>query len=97
MAAYLLASTTAKDEDLYAQYGQLAGQSAVEFGIEEVVVDDNAELLEGQRPGSRIVILKFRDKDAIKEWYDSPLYRKAREIRAKAADTAFLMILNPMR
>lgn len=97
MAVYVLAATYKKDEDLYAQYEQLAGQSAMEFGIEPVAIDDHPIVLEGQAPGQRIIMLKFPDEETMRAWYDSETYRKARGIRATAAETSFLLAVNSLQ
>lgn len=91
MSVYVVAAVTPKDPELYAEYERLAMQSAVEFGIVPIITNDNPRQIEGTFPGQRIVVLKFPSEDVMNAWYDSETYKRAREIRADAADTAFLL------
>ncbi|NIH79018.1 DUF1330 domain-containing protein [Amycolatopsis viridis] len=50
------------------------------------------EPVEGTWAAPRLVILEFPDMDRIREWYDSPEYRRARKIREGAARVSMLFV-----
>ena len=41
----------------------------------EFVEDENIEVIEGKTNDTRCVLLKFKDKDEAKRWYNSPEYQ----------------------
>ena len=47
--------------------------------------------MEGAWSGS-VVLLEFPDMAAARDWYDSPAYREARELRWQAADFRVLLV-----
>ncbi|MEU4845908.1 DUF1330 domain-containing protein [Streptomyces gilvosporeus] len=41
---------------------------------------------------SRLVVIEFPDMDRIREWYDSPEYQRAREIREGKVTVGMLFV-----
>lgn len=94
MSAYLIAAVNRRDLELYKQYEE-AGIASIEgFSIEHLALDDNPDVLEGELPGQRIVLMKFSDKAELQRWYDSEIYRKCRPIRHQSADTPFVIAID---
>ncbi|MFI6798596.1 DUF1330 domain-containing protein [Streptosporangium canum] len=50
-----------------------------------LVAGPTPEPVEGAWDFSRLLVIEFPGMDRIQEWYDSPEYRRAREIRKSAA------------
>ena len=75
MAAFFVLQYEVNDLDLYRQYQGGAGATAQAHGVEVVVYDEAAESIEGTPPGKQTVILKFRDSDHFREWYNSEEYQ----------------------
>lgn len=46
-----------------------------------LAVDENPETLEGEKSKGWIVIIEFSDEKTLKEWYNSPEYRKILKYR----------------
>jgi len=86
MAAYFVLQYEVKDRDLYREYQGGAGGTVQSHGVEVVVYDEAAETVEGTPPGKQTVILKFRDSDHFREWYNSDEYQAVIGKRHAAMD-----------
>lgn len=53
---------------------------------EILVVDQNVEVIEGNTPYDRMVILKFENKEVAKEWYNSKGYQDIIDLRLNAVN-----------
>ena len=73
-------------------YGKLAASSIAEHGPVPLVVDENVEVLEGEWPGNRTIVLEFESVDKAREWYNSAGYQAARPLRQAAADCNAVMV-----
>ena len=81
MSALFIAVSTITDQDKINQY--LAGAPASLAGrpVEVLAFTNESETIEGVAPGSRVVILRFPDKEAAMEWYNSPEYQSVVQLR----------------
>ncbi|MDA1074607.1 MAG: DUF1330 domain-containing protein [Proteobacteria bacterium] len=95
MAAYFIAQYQVKDPNLYAQYSQGAGPTLAAHGAELVAFDVGAETVEGAPPGPQTVIIKFKDTEAAKAWYNSDAYQAVVGKRL-AATNGFAIISQSM-
>jgi uncharacterized protein (DUF1330 family) len=84
MPIYFVANSTVTDPDQLAAY--LAAVPATFEGHEfkVVVASNEAETLEGDAPGERVVVLEFPSREAFRAWYDSPAYREVIGLRLGA-------------
>ena len=75
MAVYLIAQISIHDRERYAQYE--AGFMAVlkAHGGTLTAVDDDSEVIEGEWPYTRSVIVRFEDRAAAMGWYESDAYQ----------------------
>ena len=72
---YAIFTETIQDQARYDAYVEKAIPTIVESGGRPIVVHDDPEVLEGQSPGSRIVVLEFDSVEAARNWYSSPAYQ----------------------
>ncbi len=81
MSALFIAISTVTDREKLNQY--LAGAPASLAGrpIEILAFTEAGETVEGAPPGSRVVVLRFPDKEAAMEWYHSPEYQAVVQFR----------------
>ncbi len=80
MAAYLVGNFKVTNVDGFTEYRNLVGKTIADHGGEYVVADAKSVPMEGD-PAHLSVVLKFRDMDALKGWYDSPEYQEILPLR----------------
>ena len=85
MPAYIVVDCEVTDADRYEQYKALAPAAIEKYGGRYLVRGGASSVLEGDWRPSRVVVLEFPDREAIRRFYDSPEYREARARRAGAA------------
>lgn len=87
MSAYFIFSHKVENSDqLNNEYLPKAIEVLNHYDPEILVVDQNIEVVEGQTPDTRTVILKFKDRATAKAWYDSPEYQDIIQLRLGATD-----------
>ncbi len=86
--AFVLVQINIRDHDGYAKYETPTTLDCIKrFGGEVLVVDDQADLVEGDWPYGRTVIVEFASKKQARRWYDSPEYQACAKLRHAAADS----------
>jgi uncharacterized protein (DUF1330 family) len=73
------------DPERYEEYKTLAAASITAAGGRYVVRGGDAELLEGDAPAGRTVVLEFPTRQAAVDWYRSDEYTEIRKVRVGAA------------
>lgn len=91
MSVFLLAAVDRKNLEGYKAYEEGGFISATKYNAEPLAVSDNVDVLEGTAPGQRIVLLRFKDREALDTWYNSPEYQGVIPIRQANADTPFVV------
>jgi uncharacterized protein (DUF1330 family) len=91
MASYMVGVVGKHDLQKYGLYAAAGYQSIEGFDV-EVSVAEQPETLEGTFPGTTIIMMKFKDDDGAKRWYQSDLYQSAIPLRHASAGTAFIVL-----
>ncbi|MBJ7474670.1 MAG: DUF1330 domain-containing protein [Betaproteobacteria bacterium] len=86
MSAYLVALITVTNQEKFLEYATLSAATAERYGAKFVIRGRDIEVVEGEMPHSRVVILEFKDKNMAKVFFDSPEYAQAKEVRREACD-----------
>ncbi len=86
MAAYVIADVKVSNPEQYKQYMALSPGAIAAAGGRFIVRGGPHETLEGQWRPNRLVIIEFPDLPKAKAFYDSQLYREARDARAGATE-----------
>jgi uncharacterized protein (DUF1330 family) len=87
MAAYFIFVHKVLDADkLNNDYLPKAVESLGPFDPEILVVDQDIEVIEGDGEDTRAVVLKFKDKETAKAWYNSPAYQEIVGLRLASID-----------
>ena len=82
MAAYFIFVHKVTDADkLNNDYLPKVVESLGPYAPEILVVDQDIEVIEGDSGDTRVVVLKFKDKDEAKRWYNSPEYQEIVDLR----------------
>jgi uncharacterized protein (DUF1330 family) len=80
MAAYLIANYTVTNPEGYAAYPPAVGPTLAPFGGELVVAEFESEVVEGN-PAPSTVVVKFPNKQAARDWYNSDAYQAVINLR----------------
>lgn len=91
MSAYLVAQVQIEDRDEYSKYEAGFMEILQRFAGELLAVDDQAQVLEGQWPYTRTVVLRFADAGAAQRWYDSSDYQTLAQHRFRAASANIVL------
>lgn len=94
MSTYIIAQILIHDREVYKVYEQgfMERFSDPSYGLEVVGFDENPEILEGEYPYSRTVILRFPDEDAALRWYRSDAYQEIVKHRHSASTGRVIMV-----
>ena len=92
MSAYLVVEFTVKDPDVYRdKYSAKAGQTAKQYGAEPLA-NGHWEVLDGEPMLSSGAIMRFPDRQAALDWYNSPEYQELIDIRGVGMDARFSLV-----
>ncbi|MGV9310612.1 DUF1330 domain-containing protein [Streptomyces sp. NPDC003691] len=92
MPAYVVVTIDVLDEEAGLAYAAVARPSVLDHGGRYLVAGAAPPPVEGTWDSSRLVVIEFPDMDRIREWYDSPGYRRAREIREGKVRVGMLFV-----
>ena len=93
MAAYIIADVKVSDETKYAKYRELSPGAIKAAGGEFIVRGGQHQTMEGNWKPNRLVLLKFPTYEQARAFYDSELYRAAREARAGATESFNMVVV----
>lgn len=85
MPAYLIAHLDVTDPSLFESYRSAVPAVIVKFGGRYLVRGGAVEVLEGEWPVPRLVILAFDSLDQARRFYQSPEYQEILPLRLAAA------------
>ncbi len=93
MAAYLIFTHKVTDADtLNNNYLPKAVETLGPYAPEILVVDENVDVIEGDSGHTRCVVLKFKDRDEAKRWYNSPEYQAVVNLRLDSISGAHAIL-----
>jgi uncharacterized protein (DUF1330 family) len=92
VAAYLIVEIEVRDRVGYEDYKRAAEESVRSHGGRYLARGGRVEVLEGEWPARRLVLLEFPGTEAAKAWWSSEAYREARAIRLRTADARMLLV-----
>ena len=85
MTAYVIYQGEVTDPDRYEEYKPRAAASIAAAGGRYLVRGGEVEVLEGEAPAGRTVVLEFPTRQAAVDWYRGARYTEARTLREGAA------------
>ena len=85
MAAYVIYQAEVLDPDRYEEYRAQVTAIISAAGGRYLVRGGDFEVLEGEAPAGRTVVVEFPTREAALEWYRSAEYTAARRLRESAA------------
>ena len=90
MPVYFIVQEQVRDAEALKEYGAKAAAARMSGRV--LAVDDAPRAIEGEWHGDRVVILEFDDEASFQDWYDSPAYQEALQIRLGATDSRAALV-----
>ena len=87
MAAYLIVDLDVHDPDGFQKYREGVGAFIAKHGGEYLVRGGEFEVIEGDWQPHRLVLFKFPNRQAIRNFFADPGYAGLKDIRFKTAET----------
>jgi uncharacterized protein (DUF1330 family) len=81
MPTYLVVNSKVSDQSQLDAYMAAVGPTLAGHDFKVLAMTTEAETIEGNPIGERVVILEFADKAALRAWYDSPAYTEVKQFR----------------
>ena len=94
MAAYVIYQGEVLDPDRYEIYKEKSAASIAAAGGTYIVRGGDVEVLEGDAPAGRTVVLEFPTMQAAIDWYNSDAYTAARTLRHGAARVVSMYVID---
>ena len=92
MSAYIIVDVNITDPVRYEEYRRLATPTVAAYDGRYVVRGGATGTLEGKWQPGRLVVLEFPSVARAREWWDSPAYRPARDLRQACARTDMIVV-----
>jgi uncharacterized protein (DUF1330 family) len=92
MTAFIIASVNVTNPEKYKDYMALSPGAIAAHGGKFVVRGGNPEILEGDWPRPRVVVVEFASREAAKKFYDSVEYTEAKKHREGAAEFSMIVV-----
>ena len=90
--AYFVAQIEVKDPETFAKYREQVPAIVAQYGGRYVVRGGASEVMEGQWPDRRTVILEFPSMEQAKAWHRSPEYQPLLRLRESASESSALLV-----
>jgi uncharacterized protein (DUF1330 family) len=92
MAAYVIYQGEVTDPEQYEQYKTQAAASIEAAGGRYIVRGGEFDVLEGEAPAGRTVVVEFPSRQAALAWYHGAAYTEARALREHAAKARLYVV-----
>lgn len=92
MPAYIVAQLKFTNIDAYRRYQRAFPAVFARFGAKLLAADEAPEVLEGEWPRDKVVIMEFASKEAAHAFQADPDYRAIAEDRKAGADAVVLLV-----
>jgi uncharacterized protein (DUF1330 family) len=92
VAAYMIYQAEVTDPERYEQYRTKAAESIRAAGGRYLARGGEIDVLEGEPPPGRTVVLEFPTRQAALEWYRSEEYTSIRRLRDRAAQARVYIV-----
>ncbi len=92
MAAYLIVQVEVTDPDTFEEYRKQVPGTLAAYGGEYIVRGGEMEVLEGEWPIPRLVIIRFDSMAQARKWYQSPEYEGPHKLREASARANLVLV-----
>ncbi|HYC03668.1 MAG TPA: DUF1330 domain-containing protein [Azospirillaceae bacterium] len=92
MTVYALGQITITEPEAYGRYQAAFMPVLIQYGGRLLAADTVPEIIEGEWPHQKLVLLSFPDEAAFRRWEQSPEYQEiARDRRAGATGVVMMV------
>ena len=92
MPAYAVIDIDVKDQARYEEYKKKGALTIEQYNGKPLIRGGEVEVVEGNWQPKRMVIIEFKDMEALKRWWSSPEYSEAKKLRHQAAQANVVFI-----
>ncbi|HEY0435449.1 MAG TPA: DUF1330 domain-containing protein [Phenylobacterium sp.] len=92
MSAYVLAQITVRDREVYGRYAAAFLPTLIPYQGRLLAADEAPEVMEGDWPHRKVVLIAFPDAAAARAWADGPEYMAIVGDRLAASDGVALLV-----
>ena len=92
MPAYVLAEIEITNPEGYKGYTAVVPATVAKYGGKFLTRGGNVEVLEGDWPARRRVLIEFPSVEAAKRWWNSPEYEKPMAMRRANSNGRLLLL-----
>lgn len=92
MTVYALAQISIHDRDRYNAYASKFMDVLLKYEGRLLAADEKPEVIEGEWPYGKAVLMSFRDRDAFEKWAYSPEYQEISKDRVAATTGAVILV-----
>ena len=92
MSSYFLAQINIHDSDEYSRYLEGFDRVFEKYNGTVLAVDNEVQVLEGEWPYGRTVLIQFPSKKELLDWYNSPEYQELARHRQNASSANIALI-----
>ena len=92
MSAYIFVSVEVHDAVRYEDYRKTVLPTIEAYGGRFLVRGGKMEVLEGNWPARRIVIVEFPSAEIARKWWNSPEYAAPKALRQATSQTEMILV-----
>ena len=92
MPAYLIALEVINDREEFDKYRAKVHPVLSKYNAEVIVSNENVEIMEGEWPYTKTVVIRFPSMEVAKRWYESPEYKEIVQHRFRAVTTDLIFV-----
>ena len=92
MPAYIIALEVINDRDEFDKYRAGVHEVLQKYQGEIIVSNEDVDVLEGEWPYTKTVVVRFPSVEQAKRWYNSEEYQEVVQHRFKAAVTNLILV-----
>ena len=92
MPSYVIAHVKVNDSQEYKKYISGFMDAFKPFNGRILVATDEVDVLEGEWPDARTIVMEFPNRNRAKDWYESEQYQKTARHRFLSATTNMILV-----
>ena len=89
---YCIVLLDVADQSLYAKYARRASEIEAQHGGRALVAAEAIDVVEGQWPSQRVIVLEFPSLEAAHRWYADPAYAELIPLRHASTESVVLFV-----